>query len=104
MTLRAISTPAAPKAIGPYSQAIEAVGGTLVFLSGQIGIDPVTGNLSVTPEEQTTRAMDNLHAVLQGSGLGFGASERNRNSGETSAPRSEKKIASSNGSPCLRAA
>lgn len=60
----------APAPIGPYSQAVES--GSFVFLSGQIGIDPVTGNLSGTAEEQTMRAMENLHAVLQESGLGFG--------------------------------
>ena len=59
----------APQPIGPYSQAISS--GNLVFLSGQIGIDPATGNISGTAEEQTTRAMENLRAVLQESGLGF---------------------------------
>ena len=43
-----------------------------MFTSGQIGIDPATGNLSATTEEQTVRTMENLHAVLQQSGLGFG--------------------------------
>ena len=64
-----IFTEKAPNPIGPYSQAIQS--GDFVFLSGQIGIDPVTGNLSATAEEQTVRAMENLHAVLQKSGLGF---------------------------------
>lgn len=45
--------------------------GDLVFLSGQIGIDPATGNLSGTAGEQTTRAMENLKSVLAASGLGF---------------------------------
>ena len=65
-----VFTERAPNPIGPYSQAIQS--GDFVFLSGQIGIDPVTGNLSATAEEQTVRAMENLHAVLQKSGLGFG--------------------------------
>jgi 2-iminobutanoate/2-iminopropanoate deaminase len=59
----------APRPIGPYSQSVRS--GDFVFLSGQIGIDPATGNITGSPEEQTTRAMENLRAVLQESGLGF---------------------------------
>jgi len=65
-----IFTERAPTPIGPYSQAVQS--GDFVFTSGQIGIDPATGNLSATTEEQTVRTMENLHAVLQQSGLGFG--------------------------------
>jgi 2-iminobutanoate/2-iminopropanoate deaminase len=65
-----IFTDTAPRPIGPYSQAVHS--GDFVFLSGQIGIDPATGNITGTTEEQTTRAMENLRAVLQESGLGFG--------------------------------
>jgi 2-iminobutanoate/2-iminopropanoate deaminase len=65
-----VFTGKAPNPIGPYSQAVQS--GDFVFLSGQIGIDPVTGNLTGTAGEQTTRVMENLHAVLQESGLGFG--------------------------------
>ena len=43
---RILSTPAAPQAIGPYSQAIEARGARLLFLSGQIPLDPATGRSS----------------------------------------------------------
>ena len=43
-----------------------------MFLSGQIGIDTATGNVTGTAGEQTTRSMENLRAVLQESGLGFG--------------------------------
>ena len=64
-----VFTDKAPRPIGPYSQAVQS--GDFVFLSGQIGIDPATGNITGTPEEQTTRAMENLRAVLQESGLGF---------------------------------
>ena len=64
-----IFTESAPKPIGPYSQAVQS--GDLVFLSGQIGIDLTTGNLSGTAGEQTTRVMENLKAVLAASGLGF---------------------------------
>ncbi|MBI5500645.1 MAG: RidA family protein [Deltaproteobacteria bacterium] len=60
----------APAAIGPYSQAVEA--GGLVFLSGQIPLDPATGQLvpgDVTA--QTERVLDNLGAVLAAAGLDF---------------------------------
>jgi 2-iminobutanoate/2-iminopropanoate deaminase len=66
---QAVFTDKAPQPIGPYSQAITS--GDFVFLSGQVGIDPATGNLTGTAGEQTTRAMENLRAVLQESGLGF---------------------------------
>ena len=64
-----VFTDKAPQPVGPYSQAVTA--GDVVFLSGQIGIDPATGNITGTAEEQTTRAMENLRAVLQESGLSF---------------------------------
>jgi 2-iminobutanoate/2-iminopropanoate deaminase len=65
-----VFTERAPNPIGPYSQAVQS--GDFVFTSGQIGIDPATGNLSATTEEQTVRTMENLHAILQQSGLGLG--------------------------------
>jgi 2-iminobutanoate/2-iminopropanoate deaminase len=65
-----VYTDKAPQPIGPYSQAVQS--GDYVFLSGQIGSDPATGTVTGTAEEQTTRAMENLRAVLQESGLGFG--------------------------------
>lgn len=62
-----VSTPNAPKAIGPYSQAIKANG--FVFLSGQVAIDPATGNLIEGGiEAQTERVLQNLTAVLQAAG------------------------------------
>ena len=64
----AIATPAAPAAIGPYSQAIR-IGDTL-YTSGQVALDTATGSL--VPGgivEQTTRVLDNLKAVLTASGL-----------------------------------
>ena len=65
-----ISTPDAPKAIGPYSQAIRV--GNTVFLAGQIPIDPKTNQLSTgTIEEQTRLVMSNLGAVLTASGMTF---------------------------------
>ena len=62
-----IYTPDAPEAIGPYSQAI--VAGNLVFTSGQIPINPATGNIeAVTIEEQTEQVCKNIKAVLEASG------------------------------------
>jgi len=63
-----ISTGAAPAAVGPYSQGIEA--GGLVFVSGQIPIDPATGRLVEGGiGVQTERAIENLRAVLRAAGL-----------------------------------
>jgi 2-iminobutanoate/2-iminopropanoate deaminase len=64
----AVSTNAAPAAIGPYSQAIRA--GNLLFLSGQISIDPKTNQMSAgSVEEQTKLSLDNLDAVLKANGM-----------------------------------
>ena len=64
-----VTTQDAPKAIGPYSQAIKANG--LVFTSGQTALDPATGNLVEGFEEQVHRVFRNLEAVLVASGSGF---------------------------------
>jgi len=65
--MKKISTDRAPAAIGPYSQAI--VHGDLVFTSGQIPLDPVTGNVvSGGIAEQTEQVMRNLSAVLEAAG------------------------------------
>jgi 2-iminobutanoate/2-iminopropanoate deaminase len=65
-----VSTPNAPKAIGPYSQAIKANG--FIFASGQVAFDPVTGNLiSGGIEQQTEQVMKNISAVLQAAGSGW---------------------------------
>ncbi len=70
MKIEKVSTEKAPKAIGPYSQAI--VCGDMVFTSGQIPINPATGNVeSVTIQEQTKQVMENLGAVLQQAGSSF---------------------------------
>lgn len=62
-----ISTREAPTAIGPYSQAV--VAGGFVFLSGQIPLDPMTGNLvQGSIEAETERVLENLKAVLSASG------------------------------------
>ncbi len=70
MANQVVSTASAPKAIGPYSQAI--VAGDLIFTSGQIPLDPETQQL-VTGDirAQTERVMENLAAVLQAAGAGF---------------------------------
>ena len=65
---KAILTKAAPEPIGPYSQAIAV--GNLVFCSGQIPLDPASGQVPVTDVEgQTRRVLDNLKAVLEGAGV-----------------------------------
>jgi 2-iminobutanoate/2-iminopropanoate deaminase len=69
MVKQVVFTERAPPPIGPYSQAVTS--NDFVFLSGQIGIDTATGNITGNADEQTTRAMENLRAVLQESGLSF---------------------------------
>lgn len=65
-----VATAEAPKAIGPYSQAVRANG--VVYTSGQIALDPATGNLvEGTFEEQVHRVFRNLEAVLKEAGSGF---------------------------------
>jgi reactive intermediate/imine deaminase len=66
MRKEVVHTGNAPAAIGPYSQAIRA-GGT-VYLSGQLGLDPATGNLREGIEAQTTQVIDNLQAVATAAG------------------------------------
>ncbi len=66
----AITTADAPKAIGPYSQAVRA--GQMVFLSGQVPMDPATGNvIDGDIAAQTRRVFENLGAVLKAAGLSF---------------------------------
>lgn len=65
-----VETSAAPKAIGPYSQAVKA--GGFLFVSGQIPIDPETGSMAaVDVVAQTKQVMANLGAILSAEGLGF---------------------------------
>jgi 2-iminobutanoate/2-iminopropanoate deaminase len=67
---QAISTPSAPKAIGPYSQAIRA--GSLLFVSGQVPIDPETGYLVEGDiAAQTHRVFQNIAAILKAAGASF---------------------------------
>jgi 2-iminobutanoate/2-iminopropanoate deaminase len=67
----AISSPGAPKAIGPYSPAVRA--GQLLFVSGQVALDPATGNLVPGGiADQTRRALDNIGELLLAAGRSFG--------------------------------
>ncbi|MBX9720858.1 MAG: RidA family protein [Candidatus Obscuribacterales bacterium] len=68
--MQVVATEKAPKALGPYSQAIVANG--FVFASGQIAIDPATGNLNTgSTAEQTRQVLNNLQAVLESAGSGL---------------------------------
>jgi len=67
MPIQFVSTPSAPRAIGPYSQAARA--GGLLFTAGQVGFDPATGELvDGGIAEQTERVLGNLRAILEASG------------------------------------
>jgi 2-iminobutanoate/2-iminopropanoate deaminase len=71
MTARAITTAGAPQAIGAYSQAIDT--GSLVFVAGQIGLDPGTREIvEGGVEEQADRALRNIRAILDAAGLSMG--------------------------------
>lgn len=65
--IKQINTKNAPGAIGPYSQAIEANG--FLFCSGQIGLDPETGELRPGIEIQTKQVLENLKAIVEAAGL-----------------------------------
>jgi len=65
----AVTSKSAPAPIGPYSQGIDA---GAVYCSGQIGLDPSTGNLVDGVVAQTGRALSNLDAVLKAAGMGLG--------------------------------
>ncbi len=67
---RQVQTDKAPKAIGPYSQAI--IAGDFIFCSGQIAIDPTTGELNTgSTEDQTRQVLKNLGAVLEAAGASY---------------------------------
>jgi 2-iminobutanoate/2-iminopropanoate deaminase len=70
MKRQIVATDAAPKAVGPYSQAVWA--GDLLFCAGQIPLEPATGNLvSGGIAEQATRVLENIRGLLQSQGLDF---------------------------------
>ena len=65
---KVIATKNAPAAIGPYSQAVQV--GNMLFASGQLGLDPATGNFAEGGvKEQTVQAFKNVHAILEEAGL-----------------------------------
>jgi len=70
MTRTIITTTNAPAPIGPYNQAVQA--GNMLFISGQVCIDPATGNLkNKDVQEETHQVMHNLKAILQQAGMDF---------------------------------
>lgn len=76
MTIESIATPQAPKAIGPYAQAIVATGGAkMVFCSGQIPLDPASGEVVAVGDirGQTEQVLRNLTAVLSAAGASLAA-------------------------------
>ncbi|MBQ7703390.1 MAG: RidA family protein [Firmicutes bacterium] len=62
-----VMTTNAPAAIGPYSQAVDC--GNIVFTSGQLGLDPATGNLVEGVEAQARQALNNLKTILEANGM-----------------------------------
>jgi 2-iminobutanoate/2-iminopropanoate deaminase len=72
MSKQIINTASAPAPIGPYSQSVKA--GGFLFISGQIAINPTTGNVEANSiEEETHQAMKNIEAILTEAGLDFSA-------------------------------
>nr|WP_092074663.1 RidA family protein [Dendrosporobacter quercicolus]NSL47631.1 RidA family protein [Dendrosporobacter quercicolus DSM 1736]SDN07568.1 endoribonuclease L-PSP [Dendrosporobacter quercicolus] len=69
MSLRRVEAKNAPAAVGPYCHAVLA--GDILYTSGQLGLDPVTGELPEGVERQAEQALENLHAVLAEAGLDF---------------------------------
>lgn len=65
--MKALSTDKAPAALGPYSQAL--VQGDMVFCSGQIPVDPATGTIADTIEEQTAQSIANIKSILAENGM-----------------------------------
>lgn len=69
--MKAISTPTAPAALGPYSQAIDA--GAFVFVSGQVPVNPATDQIPLGAAAQAEQAFSNVRAILEAAGLGMDA-------------------------------
>ena len=65
-----IASPKAPKAVGPYCQAVDLNG--TVFVSGQLPVNPETGKMPQGIEAQTRQSLDNIGAILEEAGLGYG--------------------------------
>ena len=69
MAKKIVNSPNAPAAVGPYSHSV--VVGNIQFISGQLGLEPETGKLKETVEEQTVQAFANLKAILDEAGMDF---------------------------------
>ena len=69
MEKKVIASPLAPKAVGPYSQAVQA--DATLYLSGQLPIDGATGTMPESIEEQTEQSLKNMGAILAEAGLSF---------------------------------
>lgn len=67
--MKVVSTPNAPAAIGPYSQALDL--GNMVFVSGQIPVDPATGAVAEGIAAQADQSCRNVGAILEAAGVGF---------------------------------
>lgn len=67
--MKVVSTPNAPAAIGPYSQALDL--GNMVFVSGQIPVDPATGAVAEGITAQADQSCRNVGAILEAAGVGF---------------------------------
>lgn len=67
MNKKAITTAKAPAAIGPYSQGVQA--GNMIFVSGQIPINPETGIILEDIEEQTRQSLENIKAIIEADGV-----------------------------------
>lgn len=67
--MKIVSTPNAPAAIGPYSQALDL--GNMVFVSGQIPVDPATGAVAEGITAQADQSCRNVGAILEAAGVGF---------------------------------
>ena len=67
--MKVVSTPDAPAAIGPYSQALDL--GNMVFVSGQIPVDPATGAVAEGIAAQADQSCRNVGAILEAAGVGF---------------------------------
>ncbi|MGA0232084.1 MAG: Rid family detoxifying hydrolase [Saprospiraceae bacterium] len=70
MNKKILNTSAAPSPVGPYNQAVKA--GNTLYVSGQIAINPASGEIvSGTIEDETRQVMENLKAILSNAGMGF---------------------------------
>lgn len=70
MKNKIINSSKAPAAVGPYSHSVLA--NNVLYVSGQLGLDPMTGNMRTTVEEQAEQALQNLGEILKEAGLSYG--------------------------------